>query len=162
MATRIAVMNAGEIVQIGSPSEIYERPINRFVAEFIGSINFIEGKVEEISAGTATIRHATSDILFRVESADGFARGAPVSIAIRPERLTIAAPGTTGFANSADGTIDNVVYFGSSSLSNITLDSGEHFQVSAANTGGQARLRLAAGTRVTVGWSAEDGFVLAS
>ncbi|HVR78395.1 MAG TPA: ABC transporter ATP-binding protein [Acidimicrobiia bacterium] len=87
MSNQIAVMNAGRIEQIGKPRDVYERPASRFVANFIGTTNFLTGKVEEVTAEGARV--ATPSGGLEVSSPAPLARGAEVTISIRPEHILI-------------------------------------------------------------------------
>jgi spermidine/putrescine ABC transporter ATP-binding subunit len=95
MSDRIAVMGKGRVQQIGSPNEIYEDPKNRFVADFIGDTNFLEGEVTAIHGETATIRTALGvDVTTTFESLDGTG---PATMSIRPEKI--------GMADQAEGIV---------------------------------------------------------
>ncbi len=106
MADRVAVMNAGEIVQESSPREIYQRPKSRFVASFIGQINFLEGAVSApgvVDTAAGKLRFATSD---------GPEAGTRVTVAIRPENLFPCVDGLTSDGNLLDGEVEEVVFLG--------------------------------------------------
>lgn len=89
MATRIAIMNKGQFVQIGSPESIYEHPNSKFAAKFIGSVNIFEGVLETNEADHSTVR--TPDMSNPISISHGIsgAPGIPVSIAVRPEKITL-------------------------------------------------------------------------
>ena len=89
MSDRIAVFNRGKIEQIGSPRDIYDRPATRFVAEFIGETNLLDGTVETLAGPTAQIRLARGGML-NVPAHDGLMAGQPVLISVRPERIRLA------------------------------------------------------------------------
>src|SRR3954464_2359900 len=93
MSNRVAVMRDGNLEQIGTPREVYEKPSSRFVADFIGTSNFLDGSVEGREGGAYTVR--TAEGLLRVPSDDEFAVGAEVVVAARPEHIEIQ-PGTNG------------------------------------------------------------------
>jgi spermidine/putrescine transport system ATP-binding protein len=90
MADRIAVMQDGNVLQIGAPREVYEQPSTRFVADFIGETNFIRGRLEAQKAGVGTI-HLQADILIDAQLPDthSIGMGTTVTIPIRPERIGI-------------------------------------------------------------------------
>lgn len=96
LSDRIIVMNAGRIVQIGTPSEVYSRPANTFVADFIGTSTFLTGIVEYQNAGQGTVRLKDGQMLL-VDSDRLPSVGGAVVVAIRPERLELASklPGST-------------------------------------------------------------------
>ncbi|MDR7523410.1 MAG: ABC transporter ATP-binding protein [Armatimonadota bacterium] len=97
LSDRIAVMSAGHIVQLGRPREIYERPADRFVADFIGQASFLPGEVIARDDPTVRIRLAAGQEL-RVETSQAWAPGQAVLVAVRPERVVLA-----------DGQTDNVL-----------------------------------------------------
>jgi spermidine/putrescine transport system ATP-binding protein len=95
MSNRIGVMSAGALLQVGTPHDIYERPVNRFVADFIGETNFLAGRVEN-----GQVRIATGDLLaVPLEGQAG-----DVTLAIRPEQVSVAAAGTGIAARIVDAT----------------------------------------------------------
>jgi iron(III) transport system ATP-binding protein len=96
MSNLVAVMNEGKIQQIGKPREIYERPVSRFVADFIGTSNFIDGTVEA-KDGDGFYRVTTSEGVIRAHCKDALAEGASVVAAIRPEHVELrsGAPSAT-------------------------------------------------------------------
>ena len=86
MSDRIVVMNNGRVVQIGDPSDLYDRPCNRFVASFIGESNFLEGAVVNAADGSHTVKVGNSTL--KAVGADGLTSGDPAVVAIRPEKLS--------------------------------------------------------------------------
>ena len=93
MSDRIAVMNAGEVVQVGRPTEVYERPRSRFVSEFLGTANIFEGRIAGAAGpGAWTVALALQPDTTGTVQQDGLADGQAVSLAVRPERLQIGAP----------------------------------------------------------------------
>jgi spermidine/putrescine transport system ATP-binding protein len=129
MSDRMAVMNAGEVLQIGGPTEIYEHPTSHFVADFIGETNFLEGEVLERNGATARVRLASSETRIASAPAEGPASG-PVSLAVRPERVGLCEPGN-GAALS--GRVENVVYFGTDTIYRLRLKGDARFIVRLQN-----------------------------
>ncbi|MBV6395679.1 MAG: Spermidine/putrescine import ATP-binding protein PotA [Anaerolineales bacterium] len=109
MSDRIAVMNKGRALQVGLPEEIYERPADKFVADFIGETNFLDGSVLGQSGSTVEIDLPGCG-LARVESSRTFTRGQPVTITVRPERLHLNEPFENG--NNLKGRVEEVIYIG--------------------------------------------------
>jgi len=109
MSDRIGVMHDGVIVQDGPPGEIYNRPCNAFVADFIGKTNFIEGRV--VDAGNGELAVETSIGVLRVRTGTGLAKGATARVAIRPENMEIAANGGD-VPNLVQGTIRHKAFLG--------------------------------------------------
>ncbi len=115
MSDRIAVMNAGEILQVGAPSEIYEHPTHRFVADFIGETNFLAAEV----AAAGRYRLPTG-VTLAAAGGEGRGIGETVTLAVRPERIGLAAPGDG--AAALRGRIETVVYFGTDTTYHIQPD----------------------------------------
>ncbi|AKI01830.1 spermidine/putrescine ABC transporter ATP-binding subunit [Hoeflea sp. IMCC20628] len=125
MSDRIAVMKSGKILQIGSPRDIYDRPTHRFVADFIGDINILEGTVERLDNEVATVRLKDGTaVLAHLGSAA--AKSGAVSIAIRPENVRLAKAGETP---TLTGILENVVYFGAATNLHLRLATGEEIVI---------------------------------
>jgi putative spermidine/putrescine transport system ATP-binding protein len=158
MSDRIAVFNKGKIEQIGTPREVYDEPATRFVAEFIGETNLVEGVVEAIDADFASIR-LKNGALIRAAAANGFATGQDVSVSVRPERFSLIDGGTfAGQGNAIEATVTDCVY------------QGDHLRVQLSGAGDVsyvARLDRKSpephrGTQVTALFSPGDCKVIAS
>ena len=132
MASRIAVMSEGRFLQVGSPSEIYETPATRFVADFIGNVNLMDGAVSVDEADHVVIDCA--DCKHYVGHGITGTLGMPVTVALRPEKINIAAEAPEGEFNRAAGTIEEISYFGSFTVYRLKLASGQVLAVSQANT----------------------------
>ncbi len=114
LSNRIAVMFDGRMAQIGSPSEVYERPATAAVAAFVGSCNFLIGTVAETRDGLTSVHLESSGMYVKVATTDNFTTGQEVTVAVRPERLTIipkTAPAAG--ANVLDTTVLTRAYVGS-------------------------------------------------
>jgi spermidine/putrescine ABC transporter ATP-binding subunit len=109
MSDQIAVMHDGRLEQVGTPSEIYDRPVNRHVAEFIGESNFLEGTVREVADVTCRVECADG-LIVRGRCSNGVAVGQVVSLALRPERIRIA--GSDACLNGAVGVVEDMIYVG--------------------------------------------------
>jgi spermidine/putrescine transport system ATP-binding protein len=125
MSDRIAVMNAGKILQLGTPAEIYERPTARFVADFIGDTNLIEAR----RVGPTRFRILSG---VEIEADEAGPVGDEVILAVRPERTVLAAPGQGPLA----GTIEQIVYEGTDTTYHVRLAPGVRFRVCEQNRGG--------------------------
>jgi spermidine/putrescine transport system ATP-binding protein len=136
MSDRVAVMNAGTIEQIGPPAEIYERPASRFVAEFIGRMNFFPGRVVSES-GRRVVGTAHGSILALSIPRD-VADGAAVNIAIRPERARVSVNGPPAGCFAAQGRVDQTLYLGSTREIRLILEGGARATVEAPNAGTNA------------------------
>ena len=114
MSDRIAVMDSGHVLQVGTPTEIYERPTCRFVADFIGESNFIEGTVLEVRDGYAVL--STRDgLALKGYAPQPIASGSTATISIRPEKARLALPGAKNVdpLNSYPAQVEQVAYIGS-------------------------------------------------
>jgi putrescine transport system ATP-binding protein len=136
VADRIAVMDRGRLMQVGPPAEIYEQPDSRWVADFIGSVNLLEGRVGEAGdtiEGTAFGR-------IRVGAKVAAEPHATVWVAVRPEKIRLArceagAEQRADTENSAVATVVDVGYLGDLSLFKLRTESGVPLQAAIANTG---------------------------
>ena len=132
MSNRIAVMSKGHILQIGSPRDIYDRPAERFVANFIGDTNFLEGKVKSFAKGKARIALAAGGEVDAGIS-EGVEPKGNVTIVVRPEHAAILAkPGK----DALKGTLETIVYFGTDTHFHVKLASGPHFIIRQQNRHG--------------------------
>ena len=135
LATRIGVMNHGEIVQIGTPSDIYEYPSSRFVADFIGSVNMFEGRLIEDEPDYVRV---TSDELggtFHVGHGVSAAPDATVWVALRPEKIVVSSERPEGDGdNRVEGVVSEVAYRGDQSIYLVKLASGRQMRVTQPNT----------------------------
>jgi putrescine transport system ATP-binding protein len=140
LSTRIAVMDKGVIRQIGTPTEIYEFPKTKFVADFIGSINQFEGTVKLVTKDMATVTCTDwgGDIVIGRDAAVEV--GQKVSVAVRPEKIAISKKKPTNGANAAEGLVLDLGYFGKDSLYRVRLPSKSLVRVNRVNDqrGGEA------------------------
>jgi spermidine/putrescine transport system ATP-binding protein len=134
MSDRIAVMSGGKVLQVGSPTEIYERPNCRFVADFIGESNFVHGRISAVESATAAITTADGLVL-RGQISQPVQVGQEAFVSVRPEkaRLNLQAP-SEGAANVFPATVDRVAYIGSDTRILVQLGQGRLFSVWEQNT----------------------------
>jgi putrescine transport system ATP-binding protein len=134
LASRIGVMNRGEIVQIGTPTEIYEFPTNKFVADFIGSVNMFEGRLVEDLPDRVRIQSDELGGIIYVDHGISAAPGATVWAAIRPEKIVIRRQPPAGQTeNFARGTVKEIAYMGDVSVYLVKIDSGKMVRVTLPN-----------------------------
>jgi putrescine transport system ATP-binding protein len=132
VADRIGVMNHGQLIQVATPSQIYEQPGSRWVADFIGDVNLIEGQVVEAGAG-GTLVATPAGQLRAAASADAKA-GDTVWVALRPEKVRIArAPPATPVENCMAGQVEDIGYLGDVSVYKVRLDGGHNLKAAVAN-----------------------------
>jgi len=144
MSDRIAVMSGGRVLQIGTAHEIYDMPTERFVANFIGETNFLEGEVAGAAGGAVQVKLASGATL-PAGVPEGFVPKGKVTIVIRPEHASVVPEGEGAvFA----GTVSNVVYFGTDTHYYIALDGGDEFMVRQQNS--RTAQNFAPGARVGI------------
>ena len=135
MSDRIAVMDHGKVLQVGAPAEIYDRPRTRFVADFIGETNLIEAECQAGGEGSPARFRLPGGQDLALPEADGALPGARVTLAIRPERVELAAPGAEG---TLAATVEAVVYLGTDTIYHARLADGTPAQARVQNRGGPA------------------------
>jgi putrescine transport system ATP-binding protein len=134
LASRIAVMNRGEIVQIGTPTEIYEFPTTRFVADFIGSVNMFEGRLIEDLPDRVRIQSDELGGVIYVDHGISSAPGIAVWAAIRPEKIVIQrTPPVDARENCVRGVVTEIAYMGDMSVYLVRIDSGKVLRVTLPN-----------------------------
>ena len=112
LSDRIAVMNAGRIEQLGPGAELYERPHTRFVAQFLGACNLIEGTVEAVIRGELTVKTGLGLLTVTSDNAPSAAPGSPLTLAIRPERIRLVGNDSTPAPNRIQAHVEQVVFSG--------------------------------------------------
>ena len=162
LGTRLGVMNHGRIVQVGSPSDIYESPASRFVADFIGSVNMFEGQVSQ--EGPEGVRVACAELggTVRAERSVTCERGATVWAAIRPEKISISRrpPAAAGGENLVRGTVREIAYMGDLSIYLVQIDSGKMMRVTLPNTTRGGGRPIAREESVWLSWHGSSPVVL--
>jgi putrescine transport system ATP-binding protein len=159
MASRIAVMSKGRVLQVGTPQEMYEFPANRFVADFIGSVNLFDGTLsidEPDHCAVATpmgeihVGHGTTGTL-----------GMAVSVAVRPEKIDIAKSRPEGVAcNLFQGRVKEIAYFGSYNAYIVVTPDGKRVRITEANTSRHDLSDITWDDEVWFWWSDTAGVVL--
>ena len=162
MAHRIAVMDTGRIRQIGTPDEIYEQPNSRFTAGFIGSVNLIEGRIEDDEKDYVTIRSdALAHAIYIGHGISGF-EGQEVAFALRPEKLAISKEEPEGQYNKAQGIVEDIAYFGSHSVYHVRLPGGQKLMANYLNSRRWASEQFTWNDQVWLSWGENAGVVLSS
>jgi putrescine transport system ATP-binding protein len=135
LATRIGVMNYGAIAQVGTPSDIYEYPASRFVADFIGSVNLFEGRLIEDEPDYVRVASDELGGVFHVGHGVSAAPDATVWVALRPEKIQVSRerPEDDG-DNRVEGVVSEVAYRGDQSVYLVSLASGRQVRVTRPNT----------------------------
>jgi putrescine transport system ATP-binding protein len=133
LSSRVGVMNRGEIVQVGTPRQIYEFPASRFVADFIGSVNLFEGQLTEDEQDHVRVK--CEDLAAPVYVDHGMS-APPLAlcwVAVRPEKIVLMREQPAGPDNWAHGTVHDIAYLGDMSIFVVKLDSGREVRVTQAN-----------------------------
>ncbi len=120
MSDRIAVMSQGHILQVGTPTEIYERPTARFVADFIGESNFLEGTLAGVSGEVGTVR-LPGGAQVQGRAQPGLAAGAAVALSIRPEKIQISDHPLESSTNTFPVHVSSIAYVGSDTRIRVLL-----------------------------------------
>jgi len=160
MADRIAVMSEGQIVQIGSPHQVYEYPNSRFSAEFIGSTNLFDGRTIEDAADHVLIESPDLDQPLYINHGITGPLGMPVAVSIRPERVTLRRQRPEVAYNWAAGVVTHIAYMGSYSLYHVTLASGKTVVANVSSLVLSEMGTPQVDERVVVSWSPSSGVVL--
>jgi putative spermidine/putrescine transport system ATP-binding protein len=158
MSDRIAVFNAGRIEQIGPSKELYERPVTRFVADFLGGSNFFPGKIKQLQGELCTLDGATG--IMRAFNTTALAAGSSALVAIRPECLRIAE-GDAGeqAENLVEGKVKDVIYLGQLRKYVVRLRGGQ--DVTFLQQAHDAdRSNLSTGKEIRLTWHALEANVL--
>ena len=167
MSTRIGVMSEGKILQIGHPSEIYETPNCRFVADFIGSVNLFKGSVvvdesDHVVIHSPECQHYVNHGITGTEGMD-------VHVAVRPEKMSIQSDPPSDEQreslaevsfNVAQGVIKDMAYLGSLTTYHVLLATGMVVKVTHTNSARRESIQLTWGDSVYVWWCGGDVVVL--
>jgi putrescine transport system ATP-binding protein len=156
LATRVGVMNRGEIVQVGTPRDIYEFPATRFVADFIGSVNLFEGRLSEDEPGFARVACPELPVPVLIDHGVSAPPAAECWVAVRPEKIDIARERPAGGDNWAHGTIRDIAYMGDMSIYVVRLDSGRDVRVTLANRTRKPEEQYTWGDEVYLHWDASS------
>jgi len=161
LSTRIAVMNRGQVIQVGMPSEIYEFPQSRFVADFVGTTNLFEGTIEALEPGYITVRCGETGCALLVDELGRFGAGQRVWIALRPEKVRLSKePVAGGRVNQLKGTVWELGYLGNRSTYRIKTDSGKLVTVFAQNDRRTSEWAIDWSDEVYLSWAPNSAVLL--
>ncbi|WP_156950705.1 ABC transporter ATP-binding protein [Terasakiella pusilla] len=162
MSSRIGVMNAGMLQQVGTPSQIYEYPHSRYVADFIGEANIFEGILQKEDESNAYIECRELGQDFSIKRHDFAENNAPVAVMIRPEKMRITLEEEiSDELNSVAGTVKDIAYLGDMSIYHVELESGRVLQASQLNFQHTAERKITWGDEVLLYWHPDNAVVLA-
>ncbi|MBI1415920.1 MAG: polyamine ABC transporter ATP-binding protein [Limimaricola sp.] len=134
VASRVAVMNQGKVVQVSTPDRIYETPATAYVADFIGEVNLVEGVASPNPAGGYAIAWAEGQAPIVSACDKSIAQGARVSFAIRPEKVRITPDRPEGAQNAMQGKVHDIAYLGNISTYHVLLPTGQIIKAQTANS----------------------------
>ncbi|SEN35016.1 putative spermidine/putrescine transport system ATP-binding protein [Pseudorhodobacter antarcticus] len=157
MSDRVAVFNDGRIQQLAPPNELYERPDNAFVAQFIGENNKLEGVIEEISGDKAKVRLATGELI-AATPVNVTQKGEKTLVSIRPERIEFKPEMMPEGAYMIDAEVLEFIYMGDLFRTRLRVAGHDDFVIKSRNTQGQTMLRP--GEKIKIGWAPADARAL--
>jgi putrescine transport system ATP-binding protein len=163
LASRIAVMDKGQVVQVGTPAEIYEFPRSRFVADFVGTTNFFESTVISCEPGLVRVQCAETGCELLVDDSGSFTPGQRVWVALRPEKARLGKePVNAARVNQLRGIVWELGYLGNRSTYQIKTTSGKVVTVFAQNERRTSQAAIDWSDEVFVSWSADAAVLLQS
>src|SRR5579871_739011 len=163
LATRIAVMDHGKVVQVGTPSEIYEFPRSRFVADFVGTTNLFEGTVCGCEPGLVRVSCTETGSELLVDDRGSFRVGQRVWVALRPEKVRLTKEAVDGARiNRLRGTVWELGYLGNRSTYRVRTANGKLITVFTQNERCTSEAAIDWSDEVFVTWSADAAVLLDS
>jgi putative spermidine/putrescine transport system ATP-binding protein len=154
LSDRIGVMHRGRLEQVGTPTDLYDRPRTRFVADFIGESNFLPGRVLSVDALGVTFETPQGTKVRAAGGAD--TRQGPAVLFVRPEKIALASEPAQDL-NAAPGTVRDVVFVGESCRYHVELDTGDRLVVKQMNA--TPRAPMGPGRRTTLAFRPDDSLV---
>ena len=162
VASRVAVMDHGKLIQVETPAVIYEQPNSVYVADFIGDVNLIEGRVEAVEGNSATLNWAEGRAPVRGQAGPGLTKGSAATFAIRPEKIAISVEEPVERANRVQGNILDIGYLGNLSTYHVRLPEGPVIKCEVGNRSRIERRDYTWEDEVWLSWTDTAGLVLAS
>ncbi|MBQ4825589.1 MULTISPECIES: ABC transporter ATP-binding protein [unclassified Leisingera] len=161
VASRVAVMDHGKIIQVATPDRIYESPNSVYVADFIGDVNLIAGTAKPNGSDTYAMSWHEGHAPLTVQSPNPLSDGQNCQLAIRPEKVSISAEKPEQADNSVQGRILDIAYLGNISTYHVELPTGAVIKAQTANTRRIARRAFTWEDTVWLSWTATAGVLLA-
>ena len=159
VASRVAVMDEGRVMQVATPEQIYEAPNSTYVADFIGDVNLIEGRAKPNGGGAYHINWAEGQAPFEAKSDLDLSAGQRCHLALRPEKVGIQ-PNKPEEVNAVQGKVLDIAYLGNLSTYHVELSTGQVIKAQTANTNRLSRRDFMWDDPVWVSWSASAGVLL--
>ncbi|MGZ2259743.1 ABC transporter ATP-binding protein [Roseobacter sp. A03A-229] len=160
VASRVAVMDEGRIMQVATPERIYEAPDSVYVADFIGDVNIVSGTARPVGEGLFQLNWAEERDPFMAASDRGFTDGQSCHLAIRPEKISISADRPAEAPNAVSGKVLDIAYLGNLSTYHVELPGGQVIKAQTANTHRISRRSFTWEDPVWISWSATAGVLL--
>ena len=160
VASRVAVMDHGKLIQVATPARLYENPATVYVADFIGDVNLIEGSVEPTGEECYALSWREGSQPLNVRSEEKLSSGQACTLAIRPEKVTISAHDPVDADNKIKGQIIDIAYLGNLSTYHVRLANGQMIKAQAANTRRISRRSFTWDDDVWLSWTATAGVLL--
>lgn len=160
MSTRIGVMEEGRLRQIGTPTEIYEYPNSRYVADFVGDMNMFEGIVTEIEADHVCIHSEEVGCDIDVSHVSDVPLGATVAVAIRPEKIMLSKEKKRDKRNTVTGVVNEIAYLGDMSIYHVLLETGKAVRVALSNQVRLSERPVDWDDEVYLSWHSDSGIIL--
>lgn len=160
VASRVAVMDEGRLIQVATPQRIYEAPENVYVADFIGDVNIIEGTSKSIGQGQYEVHPMSGGAPFVAASERPFSDGQTCHLAVRPEKISIHADRPADTDNAVQGKVLDIAYLGNLSTYHVELPGGQIIKAQIANTRRISRRSFTWEDPVWVAWTATAGVLL--
>ncbi|MCU9836172.1 ABC transporter ATP-binding protein [Ruegeria sp. WL0004] len=162
VASRVAVMDQGQLMQVSTPDRIYETPNSVYVADFIGDVNIIQGRATPEGEETYRIDWAEGVQPLTAKSSNEFAAGQTCHLAIRPEKVAITAERPEDAANAVQGRVHDIAYLGNLSTYYVELPNGTIIKAQTSNTRRISRRTFTWEDTVWLSWTATAGVLLAN
>jgi putrescine transport system ATP-binding protein len=159
LSDRIGVMNQGRLVQVATPSEIYEQPNSRWVAGFVGDVNLIEGQLAEAGPSGSAVECKAGGRLRLVQNIDA-PPGTLLWVAVRPEKIQLSKEMAQSNENAFAGIVADIGYLGDTSVFKVKLDNGLVLKATAANRTRAVAQPIQRDDRVWLSWPNDAGVVL--
>ncbi len=160
VASRVAVMDEGRIIQVSTPAAIYEYPNSVYVADFIGEVNIIKAKVNPAGRNQFHLDWAEGQAPILAASDLSFSVGQTAHLAIRPEKIAISSDKPADTPNAVKGKVLDIAYLGNLSTYHVELPGGHIIKAQTANTRRLARRNITWEDPVWISWSATAGVLL--
>ncbi|KAB2899069.1 MAG: ABC transporter ATP-binding protein [Dokdonella sp.] len=160
MSSRVAVMEAGRIVQVATPAQLYEFPANRFVAGFIGAVNLFDGRVSQQQGEDLVFHCEALGGDFLMYHGDPLPIGTPVAVAVRPEKVSVHDTRPADRRNAVHGKVVEIAYLGDVSIYHVATDHGQVVRVQITHEARYSRPHYSWDDELWVSWDPDDGVVL--